>query len=187
MLVIYPLTIKKANDVVSILHRTHRPVVGGLFAVGCAVRLYRPSSRRTELQCVGAAIAGRPSARRLDDGHAVEVLRVSTDGTKNACSKLLGAMARAAKELGYARIYTYTMAEEPGTSLVGAGWELDATTKGGSWSRAGRSRSEPLHVIGPKNRWVKTLRKNYGIAGRNAVPTLPRQERNDRQRELFLD
>ncbi|WP_326204294.1 XF1762 family protein [uncultured Oscillibacter sp.] len=49
----------------------------------------------------GVAIAGQPVARKLDDGLTVEIRRVCTDGTKNACSILYGACARVARDMGY--------------------------------------------------------------------------------------
>ena len=58
--------------------RHNLPTVGGKFAVGAAV----------DGKLVGVAIAGRPVARRLDDGKTLEVLRVCTDGTPSANSFL---------------------------------------------------------------------------------------------------
>ena len=43
----------------------------------------------------GVAIVGRPVSRYLDNGLTLEVNRLCTDGTKNACSFLYGAAARA--------------------------------------------------------------------------------------------
>ena len=63
-----------------------------------------------------------------------------TDGTKNACSFLYGAAARAAFALGYRRIGTYILASEPGTSLSAAGWRQIGETYGGSWSGRERPR-----------------------------------------------
>ena len=37
----------------------------------------------------------------LDDGSTIEIRRVCTDGTRNACSILYGACARIAREMGY--------------------------------------------------------------------------------------
>jgi hypothetical protein len=54
----------------------------------------------------------------------MEVTRVATDGTKNACSALYGAAWRAAKALGYHRLVTYTQEGESGASLRGAGWKV---------------------------------------------------------------
>lgn len=61
----------------------------------------------------GVAIVGHPVARKLDDGLTVEIYRVCTDGTYNACSMLYGACARIAREMGYKRIITYTLVSEP--------------------------------------------------------------------------
>jgi hypothetical protein len=47
-------------------HRHNLPVTGRKFAIGCQV----------DEKLVGVAIAGRPVARRLDDGKTLEVLRV---------------------------------------------------------------------------------------------------------------
>lgn len=70
----------------------------------------------------GVAIVGRPVSRYLDDGLTLEVNRLCTDGTKNACSFLYGAAARAAKVLGYHRIVTYILDTESGVSLRASGW-----------------------------------------------------------------
>ena len=37
----------------------------------------------------GVAIAGQPVARKLDDGLTIEIRRVCTDGTRNACMKAI--------------------------------------------------------------------------------------------------
>jgi hypothetical protein len=70
----------------------------------------------------GVATVFRPTARALDDGESCEIKRLSTDGTRNACSALYGAACRHARYHGYALIHTYTQAGEPGTSLVAAGF-----------------------------------------------------------------
>ena len=61
---------------------------------------------------MGVCIVNRPVNRRMDDGLTLEVARLCTDGTPNACSFLLSRAARAAAALGYERIQTYTLAEE---------------------------------------------------------------------------
>nr|WP_216624795.1 XF1762 family protein [Paenibacillus foliorum] len=53
----------------------------------------------------------------------MEVIRCCTDGTKNAASKLYAAAWHAARAMGYRRLVTYTLIEEPGTSLRAAGWK----------------------------------------------------------------
>jgi len=113
-----------------------------LFAVAAAV----------DHVVVGVAIIGRPVARRLDDGYTAEVTRLCTDGTRNACSLLYGAAWRAARSLGYRRLITYTLPEEGGSSLRGAGWKPVAVTRGGSWSRSGRPRVD-MHPTQEKLRW----------------------------------
>lgn len=121
-----------ANAFVVEHHRHHKPVVGHRFSIGAVLGE----------QLVGVAIVGRPVARMRDDGLTVEVTRLCTDGTKDACSFLYGASARAAFALGFKRIGTYILASEPGTSLQAAGWRMIGETKGGSWSRPSRGRTD---------------------------------------------
>lgn len=77
-----------------------------------------------------------------------EVTRLCTDGTKDACSFLYGACARAAFALGFKRI-------EHGTSLQAAGWRLIGETAGGSWSRPSRGRTDK-HPTQPKFLFERT-------------------------------
>lgn len=129
----------EANAFVSQYHRHHDPVVGHLFSIGAALAD----------KIVGVAIIGRPVARMRDDGLTAEITRLCTDGTKNACSFLYGAAARAAFALGFKRVGTYILASEPGTSLYAAGWRLIGETGGGSWSRTSRPRVD-THPTTPK-------------------------------------
>lgn len=64
---------------------------------------------------------GRPVARHLDDGWTLEVNRLCTDGTRNACSMLYAAAWRAARAMGYKRLIPYILDTESGTSLRAAG------------------------------------------------------------------
>lgn len=112
MLTIRPITLRAANEYVSANHRHNQPTAGHKWSLA----LYDG-----ERLC-GVAIAGQPIARKLDDGLTIEVRRLCTDGTKDACSKLYGACARVAKEMGYRKIITYTLISEPGTSLKASGW-----------------------------------------------------------------
>lgn len=134
-----PLSLEDANAFVRRLHRHHGKVVGHKFSIGATL----------DGELVGAVIVGRPVSRMRDDGATLEVTRLCTDGTKNACSFLYGAAARAAFALGYSRIGTYILASEPGTSLTAAGWRLIGETKGGSWSRVSRERTDK-HPTQPK-------------------------------------
>ena len=127
-----PLTLQAANEFVAAHHRHHKPVVGHKFSIGATL----------DDTLVGAVIVGRPVSRMRDDGRTLEVTRLCTDGTRNACSFLYGAAARAAFALGYQRIGTYILASEPGTSLTATGWRLVGETAGGSWSRVSRPRND---------------------------------------------
>ena len=120
----------EANAFVKQHHRHHRPVVGHLFSIGAALGD----------DIVGVVIVGRPVARERDDGMTAEVTRLATDGTRNACSFLYGAAARASFALGYKRIGTYILASEPGTSLSAAGWRLIGEVRGRSWTTPSRPR-----------------------------------------------
>lgn len=135
---------RQANAYIEANHRHHGRVAGLKFAIGAKV----------DGELVGVAVVGRPVARKLDDGFTCEVTRLCTDGTPNACSFLYSAAWRVAREMGYRRIFTYTLASEPGTSLRAVGWRRDAETAGGSWSRPSRRRTDK-HPIEPKVRWAK--------------------------------
>lgn len=97
----------------------------------------------------GVAIVGRPVSRHRDDGNTLEVTRLCTDGTRNACSFLYGAAARACFALGYRRIGTYLLASENGASVKAAGWRLIGQTPGKSWSVPSRPRDDK-HPLGPR-------------------------------------
>ncbi len=137
-----PITLREANRFVEQHHRHHQPARGCRFCVAVA----------QDDEVVGVAIITRPVARRLDDGWTAEVSRVATDGTRNACSKLYGAAWRAARALGFRRLITYTLPEEGGASLRGAGWRCVGEAGGGSWSRRDRPRVD-LHPLQQKLRW----------------------------------
>ena len=110
------------------------------------------------------AICGQPVARKLDDGLTIEIRRVCTDGTYNACSILYGACARIAHEMGYKRVITYTLASEPGTSLRASGFVDCGEAGGRSWDMPSRPREvEQVTLFGEirkyseekKRRWEK--------------------------------
>ena len=86
-----------------------------------------------------------------------EVTRLATDGSRNACSILYAAAARAADAMGFNRIQTFTLPEEGGASLRASGWTNDGEAGGGDWnstSRGGRRTDQPMMV---KTRWRRTL------------------------------
>ena len=144
---IVPISLKKANEVVTQWHRHHKPSRGHKFSIA----LMKDSVY------VGIAICGRPVARGSDDGLTLEVARLCTDGTPNACSKLYGACARVAKEMGYVKIQTYILESEPGISLKASGWIMEAVTAGGQWKRTDGVINRTDQPTEPKQRWVKFL------------------------------
>jgi hypothetical protein len=156
---IVPIFIKDAKQFIAKHHRHNRPSLSGLFA--CAVADHLGGEIR------GVAIAGRPVARLLDDGFTVEVTRLGTDGIRNGCSMLYGAITRAAKALGYRLAYTYTLASEPGSSLLASGWILDTELSANpTWDTPSRRRvqtdlfGEETRPSGPKKRWKRILIPN---------------------------
>lgn len=54
--------------------------------------------------------------------------------------------------MGYRRLLTYTLPEEGGASLRGAGAKLIGETKGGSWNRDARPRVDK-HPLQKKLIW----------------------------------
>ena len=141
---IEPLTLDQANTLVTSLHRHHKAARGHRFSIG----VFDETGA-----CHGAAIVGRPVSRFTDQTHVAEVTRLVTDGTANACSMLYGAVARAAKAMGFWWVQTFILASEPGTSLKAAGWVLDGKSPGGSWARGVRVRASTPASDGPKTRW----------------------------------
>ena len=128
-----PVSLKTAQEFVRQHHRHNKPPVGHKFSVG----LFDGE------RLLGVAVAGRPVARMLDDGLTLEVTRTCTDGTRNANSKLYGAITRAASALGYRRAVTYTQGDESGASLRGAGWTPAATlAPRAGWDAPSRRRAD---------------------------------------------
>lgn len=138
-----PMTRDKAMAFIAQHHRHHGRPPGYLFCVG--------AERGGEL--VGVAVVGRPVSRMLQDGKTAEVIRMCTDGTRNACSFLYGAAWRIAREMGYQRLVTYTLPSEGGASMRATGWvPVETKAGGGTWSRESRPR-EDKHPLEPKVRW----------------------------------
>lgn len=143
---VHPITLRAANAWIVENHRHHGPTQGHKFSVSVVDEL-------GEIR--GVAVAGRPVSRHLDAQGYLEVLRLATDGSRNACSMLYGTMRRAGMAMGYKaeKIVTYTLESEEGGSLRASGWRLDAETSGGSWSSEKRPRTDK-HPTVPKKRWV---------------------------------
>jgi hypothetical protein len=149
-----PLTLAQARRYVAEHHRHNEPPVGHRFSIG----LERDGA------LVGVVIAGHPVARKADDGRTLELVRLTTEGDRNACSRLYSAACRAAFAMGYRQVITYTLAEEPGSSLRAAGFVPDGTTDGhAGWKHTAGPRAAdrptlfdpPKMPTGPKQRWVR--------------------------------
>ena len=143
-----PLSLKDANAFITTHHRHNKKVQGHKFSLGLV-----------EDNClVGCVVAGRPVARKLDDGLTIEITRlcVNDQSPVNACSYLYRAAWRVASSMGYARLITYTLASESGASLKGAGFLKTQTSPawepGKGWTtRQGRA-WQPVHSE-KKIRW----------------------------------
>ncbi|SFE42276.1 hypothetical protein SAMN04487969_102445 [Paenibacillus algorifonticola] len=142
MLETQPITYADACAYVEQYHRHHPAPQGHKFSIAVA----------DEHKVVGVVMVGRPVARHLDNGRTLEVTRCCTDGTRNAPSKLYAAAWQAAKAMGYRRLVTYTLAQEPGTSLRASGWRSLYQTQGGSWNCESRPRLDK-HPTGQKTIW----------------------------------
>lgn len=164
MLSIVPITFKEANEYVKQYHRHHKPVVGCKFCVACS----------DESGIVGVAIVGRPVARSMDDGRTLEVNRLCTNGTKNACSILYAAAWRAARSLGYLRVITYILASETGASLRASGYREVGSVKGREWSCKSRPRNKKgVYQTENKLRFERSAKQD----NKEGANTAPNNER----------
>lgn len=156
-----PIELKQANAFVDKLHRHHQPVHRDKFRIGCLA---------DDGHLCGVGQCARPVARGLDDGQTIEVVRLCTDGTENACSFIYSRLARIAKEMGYKKIITYILESENGASLRASGWTCEADNiGGGSWNTPSRPRevveqqlslfgdNKPKYSTEKKKRYAKEL------------------------------
>jgi hypothetical protein len=151
-----PLTRAQARAFVAAHHRHSDAPLGDVFRVGLEV----------DGELVGVMTAGRPVARRLDDGTTLEITRVCVlEDVENGCSRLYGAACRAAAALGYRRVITYTLERERGSSVRAAGFQPDGISDPirGSWSSRTRPRydlnlfGERTRDVGLKQRWSREV------------------------------
>lgn len=147
-----PCTYKTACDFVNQHHRHHIASQGCKFCLGLI----------NDNKLCGVAICGRPVSRHLDNGFTLEINRLCTDGTKNACSKLYGACCRIAKEMGYEKVITYTLESENGASLKASNFICEGQAGGTHWT--GIREQKQLSFIEDKTpkemkvRWVRELK-----------------------------
>lgn len=104
---------------------------------------------------VGCAVCGRPVSRYLDDGRTMEINRLCTDGTRNACSMLYGASCRVAKAMGYKKVITYILETEDGASLKASNFICEGGAGGTHWTGE-RDKGQDLPKL-YKTRWVRDL------------------------------
>lgn len=152
-----PLSLAEARRYVAEHHRHNEPPRKHRFSIGLA----------RDGALVGIVTADSPVARAYDDGRTLELTRLTTDGDRNACSRLYAAACRAAAAMGYRRVITYTLASEPGTSLRASGFRRDAELKQrgpNDWgSRPGRAADAlrlfdaPKMPTDAKVRWLREV------------------------------
>ena len=145
-MIVQPVRLSTATRFVHAWHRHSRQVVGHRFSLGLF---------DGDLTLRGVVIVGRPVARGLDDGRTVEVTRLATDGTRNACSMLYGAACRESRRRGFARVVTYTLRSEGGASLRASGFTAVATVRGRQWDAPTRRRAP--RVVADRVRWERQL------------------------------
>ncbi|WP_395606307.1 XF1762 family protein [Bacillus velezensis] len=142
-----PITLKDACQFVDQNHRHHIGPQGHKFSIG----LYDGDI------IIGVIIAGRPVSRHQDNGITLEVTRCCVkEAYKNGISKLYAAVCKIAKVMGYKKVITYTLIEEPGVSMRSVNFLKVRTSSGGSWSSENRQRKDK-HPTGKKLLWVREL------------------------------
>ena len=150
MMMLRPVTLKEAQEFLSLHHTLYYPPHSHKFSIGL----------EDNRQLIGVVTVGLPTAHANNDGYTAEVTRCCVlDGKRNANSKLYAAALRAARAMGYRRIITYTLPEESGASLEAVGFSQAGMTQ---WRQndldiiSGISREKPSrYPIGPKVRWVR--------------------------------
>lgn len=148
LLTIKPVSLQESNEFIEQYHNTHKRIYGFKFGVGIV---------NEDNKLIGVATAGRPVSRHLDDGYTIEITRVCTNHSeKNMSSRLIGALSRASKALGYKKIISYTLVEEEGISFKASNFSPVHTTKAETWNRDKRKRIDKA-PIGKKIRWEKEL------------------------------
>jgi hypothetical protein len=143
------IELKDANEYILANHRHHGRVQGHRFSLG----VLRPGN-----YVAGVIVVGRPVGGQHQRDW-VEVTRCCTDGTPNACSFLYGAAGRAAKALGFARIQTFILRDEPGVSLKATGWKFERLSHPVGWHHDGprAARKVQQHLMDRKQLWYKDL------------------------------
>lgn len=143
-----PITITRATAIgfVADVHRRLPKIQGAMWGISVI--------EIESCEVIGVALVGHPSrVQTTSTNEHLRVLRVAViEGYPNACSMLYGACWRAARAMGCERMDTHTHSDEPGTSLIAAGWVAGGWTRGGEWDTPKRRRRPAVDPT-PKRRW----------------------------------
>lgn len=139
---IHPISFRLACDYINANHRHHKKPQGCKFCI---------SVNDENGRICGVAVCGRPVSRYLDNGITLEITRLCTDGTRNACSMLYGACVRIAREMGYRKVITYILESESGASLKASNFVCCGEAGGEIWTgKRNRDNGVPREK---KTRW----------------------------------
>lgn len=148
-----PVSFAEARRYVAETHRHNDPPIACRASVGI---------EDDDGNLRGVGMLGLPKARLSMDGRTAEVIRVATDGVKNGCSMLYGALVRIAWAMGYTRVLTYTLEDESGASLRAAGWKSEGAREAGGAAEWNRRNGREIATMfydakvpsGAKVKWV---------------------------------
>lgn len=140
--------LKEANKFIQATHRHHGRIQGHRFSLGVSVAG----------SLVGVIVVGRPVGGQHQSDWT-EVTRCCTDGTRNACSFLYGAAAKASAALGFFRIQTYLLATESGISLKASGWKFERMSHPVGWHHDGPRAARKISplLMERKQLWYKNI------------------------------
>jgi hypothetical protein len=142
---IAPWSASQARQFIGVTHRR----LGKRLSPSClwALRLERDG------EVVGCVTVG-DLARGFNGSDILTVTRLSViEGTDCGCSRLYGAAARVARQMGASGLVTYTHRDESGASLVAAGWVRDdLPDRDADWDSESKQRELPIDGVA-KVRW----------------------------------
>lgn len=151
-----PISIKEANIFISKHHRHSKVMRSHKFSIALL--------SKSNDDIVGVAVVGRPVSRWLDDGKTAEINRLCVlENKKNICSMIYGRVSKICKLMGYTSVITYTLAKEPGISLIASGFTNDKLSKynqGWNLRNGIQLRLDGREMINSsdKKRWVRVLK-----------------------------
>jgi len=131
------LELVEANEFIKKHHRHIDEIQGHRFSIGCTYKE----------KLIGVAVSGRPISRHYDQSKVIEVTRLCTDGTENACSFLYSMCAKASKYLGYERIQSYILESELGSSLEASNFIYSHTSEISRWNKYKRNKEDRIKLL----------------------------------------